>query len=192
MNLLDKIKGLITKAKKNNSVLIKSKFGIPSVRVCGVVLVDNGSNFCPISDASQPCLASDGPGQPCTLAVNIGFRPSDLPEKSQIKKKSITKIFFGGNNLDFKSSIIEIAGVEKTIFGKVLLVDQKEMECTYVEFDSNTINPLLLIKTYNFVVSEEKRIFCELQDQDQIKYYEDLLASADISIPISQFQSFQY
>jgi hypothetical protein len=60
MKIFNKIKDIIYKNKKNNIVLIKSKFGLPSVRVCGVVLADVGTPCnpdvpCGVRDAADPC-----------------------------------------------------------------------------------------------------------------------------------------
>jgi hypothetical protein len=204
MNIFSKLKNLIPKlGNKKDVVIIKSKFGIPTVRVCSVVLVDSGTNPCTLfscsNDGSCPCFGTYDQGCPInnpfcpvgdntqcpTFGVAVAFR-DDLLES---QKNNNSKIFFAGNSLDFKNSIISLNGIKTIVFGKVYM-DLGEAECTCVEFDQNIIGPIPLIKIYQFVPGiVDKKIFCD--SRDQIKVYQELLNSSDISMPVLQFNYFE-
>ena len=207
MKLLNKMKSLIYKNKnKEDLVLIKSKFGLPSMRVCGAVLVDGGEGgpctqllcsndgscpcdgtynencptnnpFCPVGDSSQ-CP---------TLAVGVAFIDPNLL-KEQNSEENIN-IFFAGNSIDFKEATIILNGVDNVIFGKANL-NGFDIECTCVQFNLNLVSPVTLVKIYYFMPIKDKKILCD--SPEQLKKYKDLLSSIKIELPVVRFTNFEF
>lgn len=206
MKLLNKMKSLIYKKKnKQDLVLIKSKFGLPSMRVCGVVLVDSGSNPCTglacSNDGSCPCDGTYNEGCPTdnpfcpvgdssqcpTLAVGVAFIDPDLLKEQNSEEK--VSIFFAGNSVDFKEAVIILNGVDNVIFGQANL-NGLNIKCTCVQFNLSLVSAVTLTKIYYFMPIKDKKILCE--SPEQIKKYKDLLSSIKIEIPVVLFTNFEF
>jgi|688.fasta_scaffold141580_3 hypothetical protein len=198
MNLLNKIKSLIPNRKnKKDLVLVKSKIGIPTVRVCGVVLVDSGTNPCTgqqcSNDGSCPCNAWYSPTCPiqnpcltlgCANYGGVAITYLDSPKPSEENQENI---YFGGNSLEFKDSIVSLDGIHNVIFGKAVLSDDSATDCMCVKYNPNLVSSLVLIKIYNFIPAEEKKIIC---DSERIIDIEELLSSNEIKIPVFGLKQF--
>ena len=110
MQVIDKIRNFITPKKNKNKVLIKSKFGLPAVRVCGVVLADGGT-----ATAGGSLQTGAAAGVAATLAAggsnlaaganNLANTtlPTFMPKTDQIEEIYVL------NNEDAKDKLSKIA-----------------------------------------------------------------------------------
>lgn len=216
MKLLKKITSLIGNRNKKKIVLIKSKFGLAAVRVCGAVLVDGGGSGqgggCSTGDSSGPCIGAmaGGPNGSCPCQGLYNTRGGDGPIcppdlgggctnfngtapvywKNYGFNDNFSRILFKGHDVEYKESISNLDGLDSVFFGNVTIKNKNDEDCMLVQFDIKIINPIILIKMYNFTLQETKQIFFKTEQEK--KYYENLLNGSNIVMPLVEFEDLKF
>lgn len=203
MKVIDQIRNFVKpKPKNKGKVLIRSKFGLPTVRVCGTVLVDNsaaaaaGTDFTSVTAAETQTVASSASladaglsydaatsslstGVSATQALSsggIGFAPKIGDKIENIHLK---------NNEDARELIVNLNGVVSIEFGKV----NEQYEAIRVSYSALSLDLNALIKIYSFT-SGDKVIFAK--DPENKKKYLDILNSMNISsVDVSDLVRFE-
>lgn len=204
MKVIDKIRNFVKpKPKNKGKVLIRSKFGLPTVRVCGTVLVDNsaaaaaGTDFTSVTAAETQTVASSASltnaglsydaatssmstGVSATQAVGstgpIAFIPKIGDKIENIHLK---------NNEDARELIVNLNGVVSIEFGKA----NEQYEAIRVSYSALSLDLNALIKIYSFT-SGDKVIFAK--DPEHKKKYLDILNSMNISsVDVSDLVRFE-
>jgi hypothetical protein len=191
MKVIDKISSLrifgfriFVNPKKNKNkgrVLIKSKFGLPTFRVCGVVLVDTGTtggtNAGVSTSNAANSLANTNASNATMPAQAGGFAQSGVQATqtySQAFRRSdeVTDIYLKENE-DAKDLISSLNGIVSIRSG--VANDRHEVICvTY----NNFLDLNMLMKIYSFT-SGDKKIFA--QNSKQKEKYLNILNSKNIS-----------
>jgi hypothetical protein len=185
MKVIEKIRHLIRKPKKGK-ILIKSKFGLPTVRVCGVVLVDNSSTGADLG--GDP---SGNPGAGLNAETSLG---GDLALSGDEQTTQTLPAFREGNekiediylknNDDAKDLILNLNGVITIGFGTA----NEQYEVIRVSYNS-FLDLNVLIKIYSFT-SDNKIVFA--QNSKQKKKYKDILDSMNIfSVSVDDLVHFE-
>lgn len=182
--LLGSIFGL---KKHKSAVIIPSKMGLPSVKICSVVLVDSGCNsqgcttygITPPCTTNAPCPSNVGPCP--TLAFrnpNQKIQPAALSDPtSSVIVKNISQ--------NFKALLIEMNGIADINFGKAL-VDGGEFDATKVDFLEDKTDVATILKAY-ISVCDDCAVYCSEKEK---KSLEQNIKSAGFSIPVVVFSGF--
>lgn len=161
--LASKISELISRvfgvSGDGSAVIIPSKMGLPSAKVCGVVLADTGCTDIPCNDTTGgPCSGDVGPCP--TLAFrnpNQKLEPASVENPPQsVVVKSISQ--------SFKKSILDLKGIIDINFGKAL-AEGDEFEATKVDFDAGEIDLGSILKIYT-VNCSDCAVFCPKGDKE--------------------------
>jgi hypothetical protein len=160
MRVIEKIRNMIA-PKKKCKVLIKSKFGLPTVRICGTVLTDSGQ-----TNQGGPGALGGGMGQSAAAFAGSAFAP-----KGVIGDK-IEDIYLGYNE-EAKGLIINLNGIVTISLGTA----NEQYESIRVSYNA-FLDLNALIKIYSFT-SGNKIIFA--QDHKQKKEYSNILKSINVS-----------
>lgn len=183
MKLIEKIRNFVV-PKKKFKVLIKSKFGLPTVRVCGVQLTDGGANATGQSQVGGPTGANQqqaaqnaagNAGFATNLAGSGGannfaqtFSPAFAPKLDQIEE------IYVKNNKDAKDLIIGLNGVMTIGFGTA----NEKYEVIRISYSEMTLDLNIFIKIYSFT-DGDKIIFAK--DSKQKKECLNIINSMNIS-----------
>lgn len=185
MQVIDKIRNFITPKKNKNKVLIKSKFGLPAVRVCGVVLADGGT-----ATAGGSLQTGAAAGVAATLAAggsnlaaganNLANTtlPTFMPKTDQIEEIYVL------NNEDAKDLIISLNGVITVGFGKA----NDQYDAIRIGYEISTLDLSALIKIYSFT-SGNKIIFAK--NSKQRNEYDNILKSKNFHVDIIDLVNFE-
>jgi hypothetical protein len=182
MKLLDLLLGKNKNKNKNkNVVLIPYRKKTSNLRACNEIV--DCIALCQIDCPSDEC------GFLCSNDSQEAFAPEELSQKIiQQNNDNINSVFFGGNNINFKNSIVTFEGVKSVLFGKAIC-DSKEFNCTYVTYDSNFTGVKSLIKIYNYLVKDKKLFFNSNEEKNEYKH---LLKSMNIEdIELVQIKDFE-
>ena len=168
---------------KKQRVLVKSKFGLPAVKVCGVVLVDAGPCTCQYQgQAALPDLKKKKPG----LSSEVSPPAAPDLKNAADSQESLDYIIFKCSKQDLKKSLSEL-GINSFIFGKVVS-DGAEHESLKILFSPENIDLLSVLNLYSLSSEDDKIIF--YRDDLQKVIIEDLLYLLGVNIRISQTSSF--
>lgn len=184
---LELIESIFGAKKHNSAVIIPSRMGLPSAKICSVVLVDSGCNAqaCTTDGITPPCT-SDAPCPsnvgPCpTLAFrdpNQKIEPAALGDPiSSVVVKNITQ--------NFKASLLEMSGIADINFGKAL-VNGDEFEATKVDFFESKTDIATILKAY-VSACDDCAVYC---DEKEKKHFEQNVKNSGLSIPVIVFSAF--
>lgn len=187
MKILDKIYNFIKNKKNNNKkikVLIKSRFGLPSVRICGTALVDS-------------CALNDCGGFGLTIMKNEeNEQEYDLMKKQTVEikdpilKNNFNNLFFRIENQEFKQILNNIDGIITTTFGIALSNNHKnQCECLRVEYNQEQLKIDELFKIYSSIKLKNKEVF--YQNEDEKKYFTKIKNSISTDIVLSHLDYFE-
>lgn len=164
------------------TVLITPVKKILTVRACSADIAEC-QQLCQTDCPANIC------GVLCPSNVQVAFVPNNLSEKLiQENKDNIGRAFFGGNSLDFKSSMLNLNGIESVVFGKAIC-GAEEHNCTYVSFKLGLTNLESIVKIYNFISQEDKKIFFTSGEEE--KEYKELFKSINIKILLTKMEDFE-
>jgi hypothetical protein len=176
MKLIDKISRFIN-FKNKGRILVKSRFGLSTLKACAGYLTDLASSNV---DGGDGCPA-------------IGFRRRDNMNKiykQAIEKEESSSTFieeieeiYVRNNEDAKDLIVNINGIVTIDFGTV----NEQYEAIRISYDSLVLDLSILIKIYSFT-SGDKAIFAK--DTNQKNKFKDILNSMNVFIDIIDFVDF--
>lgn len=175
MKLLDVFR---KKTKKNDDmVLIKSKFGLPTFKICGVVLADAGP--CP-----SQCLALSIAITKNVPVVDVyDDQVSDIASNVETDE-SFSDILFKMDDQHIKLAFIDHSGVVAIIFGKGK-AEELEVEYIQIQYDVNQTNLESLITIYNNQSNQmDKKLF--YRNTEQRKEYESALKAINMQIEMCQ------
>lgn len=186
--IFSELLGSIFGSKKHKSaVIIPSKMGLPSAKICSVVLVDSGCN-------AQGC-ATDGITPPCTTDVpcpsNVGPCPTlafrNPNEKIQPAALSdpTSSVIVKNISQNFKVLLLEMNGIADINFGKAS-VDRSEFDSTKVDFLEGKTDIATILKAY-ISVCDDCAVYCVEKEK---KSFEQKIKSAGLSIPVVVFSGF--
>jgi hypothetical protein len=183
MKLIEKIRNFVV-PKKKFKVLIKSKFGLPTVRVCGVQLTDGGANaqgqsqtgFATGANQQQAAVTAAGSAGFATNLAGSGgannfaqtFAPAFAPKMDLIEE------IYVKNNKDAKDLIIGLNGVVTMGFGTA----NEQYEVIRISYSEMTLDLNTFIKIYSFSEGD-KIIFAK--DSKQKTQYLNIVKSMNIS-----------
>ena len=172
---------LFCKKKNKNVVLIPSRKKASSLRACNEIA--DCQQLCQLDCPMNLC------GLDCPSNIQVAFVPEELSEKiRQQNNDNIKSVFFGGNDIDFKNSILTIEGVKSVVFGRAIC-DNEELNCTYVSYDSNFVDAKSLIKIYDYLIKDKKLFFKSNEEKNN---HEQLLKSMKIDdIELVQIKDFE-
>jgi hypothetical protein len=168
--------------KKKNVVLIPSRKKATSLRACNEIA--DCLQLCQLDCPQNTC------GLDCPSNVQVAFVPEELSEKIRQQNSDDSKsLFFGGNDIDFKNSIVAIEGVKSVVFGKAICDNNEEYKCTYVSYDFNLTDIKSLIKIYDYLTEEKKLFFKSNEEKSE---YNQLLKLMNIeNVQLIQIKDFE-
>jgi hypothetical protein len=160
---------------RKSNVLIPSRMGIPSMRVCLAALADN-----PVctgqSIAFSPKIETEVNDSWTQAEVSIGGDPKkseiDPQLKAQTRSEAVgDSVVFKSASQEFKNSILNLDGILSIKFGKALTngsgVMPDEFDATKVDFDPSKIEISELMKNYAKTCFDLS-VFCSESDMERI------------------------
>ena len=178
---LPKILGKIYRMfKKDNksSVIIPSKMGLPTMKVCAVVLVDAGPG-CPTQGLAfkspNQKTHSEGDNTESTLKA-------DSNENLEYSKSIVLR----SASQDLKNSLLSIFGISEITFGKVVF-EGGESEATKVVFDPQKTDFVVVLGVYASSCGGDCAVFYEEPQKEEVLSAISGLAS---SMPIFKLVHF--
>ena len=186
--IFSELLGSIFVSKKHKSaVIIPSKMGLPSAKICSVVLADSGCNTqgC-ITDGINPCTTD----APCPSNVGpcpaVAFRNPYEKIKPASLGDSTSSVIVKNISQNFKSSLLEMNGIADINFGKAL-VEGDEFDATKVDFFEDKTDVATILKAY-ISVCDDCAVYCVKKEK---KFLEQDIKSAGFSIPVVVFSEFR-
>jgi hypothetical protein len=153
--------------KKKSCVIIPSKMGLPSMKICGVVLVDMGL---PPPCTFDTCVADGG---------GTGQAFLDPQKQKDNSNQKVSSIIFKSALQNLKNSLVNFDGVINVSFGNVVF-EGGESEATKIEFDLNKIDLRTLIQVYS-TCDADHAVFCP---PDQVNEVRSILSNFSNPMPL--------
>lgn len=182
----------IFKRKNKSPVLIPSKMGLPSMRICSVVLADTGTGDCPAQyTAAVPPVKKEEPKEEAKLKINGMEKKSDSNIFSTFSQDKINtkgeseSIILKGISQDFKKSALSLNGSPIITFGKVFS-SAGEFSATKVDFDPLKTEIIDILKIYS-LSEKDGVVFCSVGQQDSLRF---IIKELGLGLSVSVFNSF--
>ena len=186
MKILEKIYNFIGNKKHSAGkvkVLIKSRFGLPSVRICGTALVDS----CALNDCGGFGMSIMN-NEESDLVDNLNEQKTKKLNSKQTN--NFNNLFFKIDGQEFKQILNNVDGIITTTFGLALSNNHKnQCECLRIEYDQKKINVDELFKIYSSINFENKEIF--YQNEDEKKYFTKIKKSTNSNVILSHLDYFE-
>lgn len=176
MTVLEKIYNFVK--PKKNKVLVKSKLGLPSLRICSVVLVDACIAACPAQNTGfvkSPKPSSDSEES-----------TQNSPETPSKDSKESKNLYLRASNQEVKNALL-LDGVESIIF-VVATTDAGKYQCIQIEYNKG-IGAEQIIKHYQNTNESIKEVL--YRDEDERNCYKNILQAISSDIALVRLKSFE-